>query len=253
MFSEERREEILKLVEKNGRILAKDLAEKFQVSIDSIRRDLSIMEDQGLLKRTHGGAIPLTQAQALPLVPSLRYGEGTEYQQAIAKQAVSYIGEGDTVFLGGASIHYAMLHYLPNNISYTVITNSLEIAYKLRAAEHIETYLIGGKVKGSGNITDALANAFARQFTVDLCFATAGGLSEKGLSTATPEVALFHKTVYSNAKKIVTLAEHTKIGQNMFTVMFPLEKLDVIITDNETTKEDIQMLEAHGAKVIVAD
>lgn len=179
MFSDERRQEILELLEKNGRVLAKDLSKSFNVSIDSIRRDLSIMEEQGLLKRTHGGAIPFPAVRQMAQPPSKRYGEGSIYQNAIAKLASSYIEENQTVFIGGASIHYVLLKYLPNNFPFTVITNSVEIAYYLRHIDSIKTYLIGGEVKSSGNITDALANEFARQFTVDLCFAAAGALSSK--------------------------------------------------------------------------
>lgn len=253
MFSDERRQEILKMLEQSGRVLAKDLASKFEMSIDSIRRDLTIMEEQGLLKRTHGGAIPATSVRMMARPPSERYGEGSdEYQNAIAKLAASYIKENQTVFIGGASIHYVMLKYLPKEFAFTVLTNSVEIAYHLRNFDNIQTYIIGGKVKNSGNITDALANEFARQFTVDLCFATAGAISAKGLSTATPEVAIFHKTVYNNSRRIIALAEHFKIGNDMFSGMYPVKKLNIIITDEETTSEQVDQLKANGVEVLIA-
>jgi DeoR family transcriptional regulator, fructose operon transcriptional repressor len=252
MFSDERRQEILKMLEQSGRVLAKDLATKFELSIDSIRRDLSIMEDQGLLKRTHGGAIPVTNVRMAARPPSLRYGEGSEFQNAIAKQAVTYIQDHQTVFIGGAAIHYVMLKYLPKEIPFTVLTNSVEIAYHLRNFANIQTYIIGGQVKNSGNITDALANEFARQFTVDLCFATAGALSSKGLTTATPEVAVFHKTVYNNSRKIIALMEHFKIGSDMFSGMYPVKKLNIIITDEETTGDQVDLLKTQGVEVLIA-
>lgn len=252
MFSDERRQEILKMLEQSGRVLAKDLASKFEMSIDSIRRDLTIMEEQGLLKRTHGGAIPVTSVRLMARPPSERYGEGSEYQNAIAKLAASYIKENQTVFIGGASIHYVLLKYLPKEFAFTVLTNSVEIAYHLRNFDNIQTYIIGGQVKNSGNITDALANEFARQFTVDLCFATAGALSAKGLSTASPEVAIFHKTVYNNSRKIIALAEHFKIGNDMFSGMYPAKKLNIIITDEETTSEQVDQLKANGVEVLIA-
>ena len=252
MFTEERRGKILELLEKEGRVLAKDLADEFGLSIDSIRRDLTIMEEQGLLKRTHGGAIPIGNVRTMPQPPALRFGDGTAYQNAIAKEACTYIQEGQTVFIGGASTHFVMLKYLPRNIRFTVVTNSVEIAYHLREVETIQTYLIGGFVKSSGNITDAIANELARQFTIDVCFATAGGLSEKGLSTATPEVAVFHKTIYDNSKKLVTLIEHSKFGIDMFSRMYPVEKLDVVITDEETTQDKIDSIKSHGVEVVIA-
>lgn len=252
MFTEERREKILEMLEKNGRILAKDVADEFGISIDSIRRDLSMMEEQGLLKRTHGGAIPISNARMMPQPNSIRFGGGNAYQNAIAKEACAYIQEGQTVFIGGASIHYAMLKSLSRTIQFTVVTNSVEVAYHLRETENIQVYLIGGRVKTSGNMTDAIANELARQFSIDLCFATAGGLSEKGLSTATPEVAIFHRTIYDNSKKIVTLVEHSKFGVDMFSRMYPIEKLDVVITDEETTQDKIDSIKLYGVKVVIA-
>ncbi|MBS4220095.1 DeoR/GlpR transcriptional regulator [Bacillus sp. FJAT-49711] len=252
MFSDERRQEISKLLEENGRVWAKDLASKFEMSIDSIRRDLSIMEEQGLLKRTHGGAIPITKVRNMAQPRSIRYGEGSVYQNDIAKLAVTYIKENQTVFIGGAAIHFVMMKYLPKDISYTVVTNSVEIAYYLRDLGNIQVYLIGGFVKSSGNITDALANAFARQFTFDLCFATAGALSLKGLSTATPEVSIFHKTVFNNSRKIIALIEHFKFGDDMFSNFYPVNGLNIIITDNETKIEDINMVKNQGVEILVA-
>ncbi|PFA67040.1 DeoR family transcriptional regulator [Bacillus sp. AFS015802] len=252
MFSEERREKIFEKVEKAGRVLAKDLADEFSVSIDSIRRDLSIMEEEGLIKRTHGGAIPNPKVRTKPQAPSKRYGKGTDYQHAIAKEAVLHIQEDETIFIGGASIHYVMLKYLPRHIAFTVVTNSVEIAYHLREFSNIQTYLMGGRVKSSGNITDGLANEFARQFTIDLSFATAGGISSRGLTTSTPEVAIFHRTVFDNSRKVIALMEHTKLGVELFTGMHAITKLDLVITDEEASKDKIEMIRSQGVRTLIA-
>ncbi|MGR3764361.1 DeoR/GlpR family DNA-binding transcription regulator [Rossellomorea sp. NS-SX7] len=254
MFSEERREKILEKVEKIGRVLAKDLAEEYNVSIDSIRRDLSIMEEESLLKRTHGGAIPNPKARNRPQPPSVRYGEGNEAQAAIAKAAATYIKADETVFIGGSSIHFKMLTYIPKNIAFTVVTNSVEIAYHLRNYANVETYLVGGIMKASGNITDGLANEFAKQFTVDVNFATAGGLSAKGLSTATPEVAIFHNTIFTNSRKNIVLMENDKIGLNLFAGLnVPFSMLNLVITDDGASQDKIDMLHSHGVKTIMAE
>ncbi|TYS15013.1 DeoR/GlpR transcriptional regulator [Rossellomorea vietnamensis] len=250
MFSEERRKQILETLEREGRVLVKELAEQFEVSIDSIRRDLSIMENDQQLKRTHGGAIPLPAVRSMPRNNDERFGESTSYQKEIAERAAAYIHPEQTVFIGGASIHFAMIPYLPKEFSFTVVTNSVEIAYQLREFENIHTYVIGGKMKVSGNITDPLAAQFAERFHYDLCFATGGGLTARGLSTATPEVALFHEKVYENSRRIITLVEHTKVGADLFTSMYPLKKLDIILTDEATTSAQVDELESHGVKII---
>lgn len=111
MFAEERREKILALLNEDKRVIAKDLAEKFQISIDTIRRDLSILGNKGLLNKTHGGAIPAMQVRQAPLSPEKRYGKGTPHGQAITKVAATYIRENDTVFIGSGSLSYVLLEY----------------------------------------------------------------------------------------------------------------------------------------------
>ncbi|MED2793450.1 DeoR/GlpR family DNA-binding transcription regulator [Bacillus wiedmannii] len=251
MFTEERREKILELLKKDGRVIAKDLAESFDMSIDSIRRDLSIMEKDGLLKRTHGGAIELTRVRNLTAEPSKRYRDSSLGEEAIAKVAASYIQEGNSVFIGGASIHYTMLKYLPET-SFTVITNALEIASTLREYKNIDTYLIGGKVKPSGNMTDTLASEMISRLSIDLYFSTGGGISLNGISTVTPEVAYFGKTVSKIARRNICLAPHNKLGTNCFIKGESLRDIDLIITDEETSKETIQQFEKQGKEILIA-
>lgn len=251
MFTEERREKILELLKKDGRVIAKNLAESFDMSIDSIRRDLSIMEKDGLLKRTHGGAIELAGVRNLPSERFERYQNASIYDDAIAKIAASYIQEGDSVFIGGSSIHYAMLKYLPET-SFTVITNALEIASTLRDYKNIDTYLIGGKVKPSGHMTDTLASELISRFSIDLYFSTGGGISLNGISTATPEVAYFSKTVNKIARRNICLAPHNKLGIDYFIKGESLIEIDLFITDSETSKETIQEFEKQGKEIVIA-
>ena len=251
MFTEERREKILELLSTDGRVIVKDLAERFDMSIDSIRRDLSIMEKDGLLKRTHGGAIELTRVRNLAAEPAKRYSDSSIYENTIAKVATSYIQEDDSIFIGGASVHNAMLKYLPE-VSFTVITNSIEIAGYLREYKNIDTYLIGGKVKPSGNITDTLASELISRFSIDLYFSTGGGISLQGISTATPEVAYFSKRVSEIARRNICLVPHNKLGIDCFIRGESLKEIDIIITDEEASKETVQDFEKQGKQVVIA-
>jgi DeoR family transcriptional regulator, fructose operon transcriptional repressor len=251
MFSEERREKILEVLKNEGRVLAKELSDALQVSIDSIRRDLSTLEDKGLVKRTHGGAIPVTEVTRGPASPAKRYTEGSEYENAIVKEAAKWINGRDTLFIGGASIHYVLLKYLPQ-VPLTIVTNSLKIADALRDRENVELYVIGGKVKNSGNMTDALATQLVSQYSFDLTFATAGGISDRGISTATPEAAAFMKAVGAVSRKSVGLFPHYKIGVNAFSNVGPVSNLEAIITDDEASRDYLQAIEQQGVKVIIA-
>ena len=183
--------------------------------------------------------------------PSKRYRDRSIEKDAIAKVAASYIQEGDSVFIGGASIHNTMLKYLPET-SFTVITNSLEIASKLREYKNVETYLIGGKVKPSGNMTDTLSSEMISRLSIDLYFSTGGGISLNGISTATPEVAYFGKTVSKIARRNICLAPHNKLGIDCFIKGESLIEIELIITDEEASKETIQQFQEQGKEIVIA-
>lgn len=253
MFAEERREKILNNLKKSGRIFAKDLAEEFGISIDTIRRDLTILEKQGMLKRTHGGAIPLSKVRRFPLDNTARYNEGTEHQNAIAKLATKYIEQGDTIFIGGASIHYVLLKYLPLDRNYTVITNSLTIASKLKSLSNVETYMVCGKVREEEEIVDALATEFIRTLRIDVAYLTGGGVSARhGLSTSTPEGSSFQRAVADVSRKKICLANFDKIGAEFFSRTLEITDLDLIITDWEAPLDEIKKIEQLGVKVKIA-
>lgn len=252
MFAEERRELILSKLKTNKRILAKDLAEELKISIDTIRRDLTIMEEQGLLKRTHGGAIPLSKVRRHPIDNNIRYSEGTEHQNAVAKAASEYIEQGDTVFIGGASIHYILLKYLPIDKKYTVVTNSLTIAEKLKSFNNIETYIVCGNIKYEEGIVDALATEFIKNLRIDLAFLTGGGLTAKhGLSNSTPEGAIFQNTVAQISRKKICLANFDKVGAEYFAKTVDIKDLDLIITDWEAPDEEIEEIRKLGVNVLI--
>lgn len=252
LFAEERREKILSLLNQHKRVLAKDLAETFQISIDTIRRDLSMMEEQGLLQKTHGGAIPKVKVRQSPQPSEQRYGEGSPEGNAIAKLAVSYIREKETVFIGSGSLSYVLLHYLPEQMPLTIVTNCMKVADALREREWIETFFIGGRLKSSGNITDVLAHEFVRQFKFDLSFITGGGVSDEGIFVASPEVAAFGRAVFSVSRRRIGLATYHSIGNDGFARVGSTEDLDLLITDEQADQEVVERIKALGVEVRIA-
>lgn len=258
MLAEERRQKILEMIQKGGRVIAKDLSEMFEMSIDSIRRDLTIMEEQGLLKKTYGGAIltsPAPKVRTLPQPESIRYGEGAPHQNAISKLAASFIKPHDTVFIGGAGIQYGMLKYLPSDIPFTIITNSIKIAESIRKQENITSYLIGGKLRNesAGSIIDTLAIEMISKFMLDICFLTGGGISSKGISTATPEGAAFTKALSQVSRKKICLAPNEKVGHQMFVVSVPIEAIDIVITDQAAPETAILEMKERKVRIVFAD
>ncbi|MBO0992106.1 DeoR/GlpR family DNA-binding transcription regulator [Bacillus sp. SD088] len=258
MLAEERRQKILELLKQEGRVIAKDLSELFEMSVDSIRRDLTIMEEQGLLQKTYGGAISRSsnpKVRTLPQPESQRYGEGAPHQNAISKLAASYIKQDDTVYIGGAGIQYGMLKYLPTDIPFTVITNSMKIAALIRMQDNITSYLIGGKLRAesAGSMIDILAIEMMSKFTLDIGFLTGGGVSGDGISTATPESGAFARTVAQVSRKNICLVPHEKLGQQMFITSTPIETIDLVITDQAAPERAIQEIRKRNVDIIFAD
>ncbi|MBS4172680.1 DeoR/GlpR family DNA-binding transcription regulator [Bacillus sp. FJAT-49736] len=258
MLAEERRHKILDIIQEEGRVIAKDLADMFEISIDSIRRDLTIMEEQGLLQKTYGGAIiidTIPKVRTLPQPESTRYGFAAPHQNSISKLAASYINMHDTVFIGGAGIQFGMLKYLPFNFPFTVITNSIKIAEAIRKRENITSYLIGGKLRAdsAGSMIDTLAIEMIRKFTLDKSFLTGGGIDSKGISTATPEGAAFSRAVSEISRKNICLAPYEKVGHRMFIMSVPIEAIDLMITDQGASETAIQDIKRKQVEIIFAD
>ena len=252
MFTEERQQAIFKKIENEKRVLASGLAEQFNVSLDTIRRDLVALEESGLIKRTHGGAIVAPKVRHKPEYDSVReIGEGLPHQNAIAAKAAEYIFEGDTVFIGGASLHYLMLKHLPANVHFTVVTNSVVIADELKSLDNLEVFMIGGKMRGSGIVVDAYATEFVKTLRFDMDFICPAGLSaEYGISSATSETATFSRAVAGAARKAICLAPHEKVGYEAFARVVEAKDIDILITDKEVDDIQLSKLKELGIEVI---
>lgn len=256
MFIEERHQEILNVLHKNGRINLAEIQELFAVSVDSARRDLRILEEKGLLKRTHGGAIPLQKVGTKPpadwTVRDIQ--EIHPCYAAIAQKACSFIQENDTVFITSASVGFLMIRHLPSHISFTVVTNSIIIADELKARENITVFIVGGQLRSRGNCRDALAIEFVRKLNFDINFITGAGFSAKvGLSNGTPEIAAFQNAVIENSRKNIVLAPNTKIGFNGFIKVADPARFDLVITDWEALEEELSRIQDLGVEVIVVE
>ncbi len=252
MYTEERHKKIVQILEEKKRISTKELAKILNVSIDSVRRDFIKLENLGILQRMHGGAMLKQQTLVLPLHSIERYKDIDNETFAIAKTAVRYIKENETIYIGGTSIHYAMVNYLPNNINYTVVTNSIVVAERIKDMDNINTILIGGTLKPSGNITDSLAIEMLRLFHFDLVFITGGGFTDKSITTSSIDVALFTKNLVEKSERTIALMHHSKFGRNLFSHVTELEKVDVLITDAKIKKCDVLFNDENELDFIIA-
>ena len=254
MFIEERHQEILRNIAEKGRISIGEIQEQFDVSADSARRDLRILEEKGLLKRTHGGAIPVMQVGLhMPGKWSMSQIESVhENIDAIAKRAVGFIKPDDAVYITSGTVGYVMLNYLPKDMEFTVVTNSIDNASVLRNFDNIQVYMVGGKMRQNGRIVDAFAQEFVRNMRFDISFFTGAGFSaEFGISNGTPETSAFQRAIAGNSRKNIALFPNQKIGHNAFLKDIDARKIDVLITDWDVVEDELSKFEDMGIEVIV--
>lgn len=255
MFMEERHQEITEIIKTNGKITVAQITEKYGISDESARRDLRLLEQQGACKRTHGGAIAMRQVSVRPpLDRDFDKMPVFDNYREISRAAAKLIGENDTVYLTGGSFGYIMIPFLPKDISYTVVVNSVDIGRALREFDNIDVYVAGGKMRRSGSLTDSLAVEFVSRLHFDICFITGAGLTaDFGLSNGTDETAAFQRAVIGNSRKKYLLLPGFKIGTDSFIKVCGAEAFDMLITDWECVEEELAALEEKGVKITVAD
>lgn len=256
MFIEERHQSILNWLKEKGSITTTDIQEQFGVSYDSAKRDLRILEEKGLLKRTHGGALPLHQIGiGRPHKMTIRdMTHVKENYLQIAKKAVSMIEDGDVIFLTSATVCYFMAQHLPDNIRIKVVTNSIVIAEELRMRDNISLILIGGEMDDKGNCYDAIAVETVKRLRFDKCFITSAFISvDFGLSIQRTQAISFMNAVMDSAKKTVGLYPKEKIGFDSIVSICPVKRLDMMITDWDALEDDILAFSEKGIKVVIVD
>lgn len=255
MFMEERHQQIADSIRSNGKITVAEITKQYGISEESARRDLRLLEQKGVCKRTHGGAI-------LPRQVNVRPPADRDFSQMpifdtyreIARKAAGLIQEHDVVYLTGGSFGHILISFLPRDIHYTVVVNSVETGKELRPFDNIDIYVAGGKMRQSGTMTDSLASEFVSRIHFDLCFITGAGLTaDFGLSNGTDETASFQRTVIKNSRRRYLLIPGTKVGVNSFIKVCEAEVFDAIITDWECVEEHISALEEKGIELIVVE
>ncbi|MBQ2756243.1 MAG: DeoR/GlpR transcriptional regulator [Oscillospiraceae bacterium] len=256
MFIEERHQAILDIIAQKGSITTAEIQESFGVSYDSAKRDLRLLEEKGLLKRTHGGAIPLRQVASgkPPMVTCKDISEVKENYLTIAKKAVSMIRNNDVVFITSATLGYFMAQNIPADINVRVVTNSIVIAEELRKRENVSVILLGGEMDNKGNCYDAFAIDMISKLRFDKCFITAAAISAKfGLSIQKSQAISFWNAVIDSSKQTVGLFPTEKIGFESIVSICPASRLDILITDWNALEEDLVEFDEQNIEVVIAE
>jgi DeoR family fructose operon transcriptional repressor len=253
MYAEERQQEILRQARVAGRVDVTTLAEEFAVTAETVRRDLTTLERAGVLRRVHGGAIPVERIGFEPALAA-RDAVLTDEKERIAKVALAEVPEEGAIILDAGTTTARLAQALPADRELTVVVNSPAIAVILGPRVNINLLLIGGRVRGKTLATvDDWALRPLADLYVDVAFLGTNGLSvERGLTTPDPAEAAVKRAMIAASRRTVVLADHTKIGNDYLSRFGTLSDVDLLITDSGLNDELVSDVEAEGIRVVRA-
>lgn len=255
MYAEERQQAIASLVIAEGRASVADLAQAYDVTTETVRRDLAALEKAGVLRRVHGGAVPVRALHLVEAGVGEREATRAEHKDAIAAAAVELLPQdGSTVLLDAGTTTARIAAHLPTDRDLVVVTNSIPVAARLAAIPSISLQLLGGRVRG---VTQAAVGEQTLRvldtLRVDMAFIGTNGISlPHGLSTPDSDEAAVKRAMVNAANYVVTVADSSKVGREDFVSFAPLSSVDTLITDSEITDSDRTQLTEHGVEVVIA-
>jgi len=232
MLAYERRNAIKEMLRELKTVTVEDLAKHFFVSESTIRRDLDLISDEGMIRRTYGGAVMLdTIAAELPI--TLREHENTDAKHTIAQRAVGLIRDGMTIILDTGSTVTAMIPFFGKFESLTVITNGVKTSYLLNSYGRITTHCTGGRLRETNmSLVGMTTCRRLGELNADIAFVSCSGLSaERGVTESSEEEAEVKKAMINAAAKTVLLCDSSKLGVFQLNRVCAIDALDTIITE----------------------
>lgn len=232
MLAYERRNEIKRILKDEQSVSVERLAKHFYVSESTIRRDLDKISDDGMIRRTYGGAVILDNlSNDLPMM--LREHENTDAKNVIVRTAVKYITNGATIILDTSSTVTAMIPLLNAFEGLTVVTNGIKTCYLLNSYSKITTFCTGGKLREHNmSLVGMTACQRLNEINADIAFISCRGLSaDKGVTEASEEEAQIKKSMINAASKTILLCDTSKLDKVFMNRVCDIDKLYTVICD----------------------
>lgn len=252
MLVEERRRKILDLMEREGRVVVKDLARRYSTSLITIRKDLEFLHQQGRIERAHGGALPIDAAALRD--PTLHEKERLHRKEKvrIAAAAARLVQPGQVVILDSGTTTTAVARAMKHIRNLTVITNAVNIAAEL-AGTDVEVILSGGALRrNSFSLVGPLAEDSLRHVTADVLFLAVDGFDlNYGLTTPNLLEARVNRVMMENAKTTVVVCDSSKFGRRSLSFIAPTSAVRYTITDKKIPSKWLRGLREAGIKVIL--
>jgi len=254
MLQNQRREKILELICEDGHAKVTDLSRIFKVTEVTIRQDLEFLEQAGNIIRAHGGAY-LKDIDLGIREFNLQKKDNLSEKMAIARKAIEFIKDGDTIIIDSGSTTTEIAKLLTGFNNLTVITNALNIALILGAQNGINVIVTGGEFKAPTlSLTGQKSADFFQNLHVDKLFLAAAGIALKsGLTYPGISDLCVKRAMIDSANEIYLVADSTKIGKNSFASLGALSLIDHLITDSNIKANDIEWLKNYNVEFIIAD
>ncbi|WP_031025994.1 DeoR/GlpR family DNA-binding transcription regulator [Streptomyces sp. NRRL WC-3725] len=251
MLAAERRDHLLGLLAREGKIVAKDVAARLGISEDSVRRDLRDLAAEGLCQRVYGGALPVSPAV---VDYAARQTVAPDGKRKVASVAAGLVRSGGALILDGGTTALEVARALPHDLSCTVITHSPTIAAALLDHPLTELFLLGGRVfKHSAVACGAAAVEAAQNVSADLCLLGVTGVHpEAGLTTGDAEEAAMKRALAARAADTYILASSEKIGTASRFRVLSWEKVSGLITDADPHDTVVEQVRELGVEVLTA-
>jgi len=252
VFPDERQSRIAELVASNGKVYVPQLAKLFDVTEATLRKDLNTLEQKGLLKRTHGGAISVQPG--VEQAVATRHAHHATAKSEIAKACVELVNFGEAIFLDcGTTVHEIARHLVSSNKRVMVLTSGPVVAETIAEASWISHVMLGGQLRRlSGCVSGPLATEQLRNFTINTAFIGVSGITEAGISAADLSEARLKAAVIERASRVVVPLDHSKVGLADFAHVCPLHQIDFVVTDLPNAYL-VRICQAHEIQLIVTN
>ncbi len=237
MLAIERRNAILAKLATCGKVIVSDLSEEFQVTEETIRRDLEKLDKEGLAKKTYGGAVALDN-YGTDLPYNVRKRVNADFKEVIAQKIAEMIHDGDTIMLDASTTAISVTKYIKHKDNITIVTNSVEILLDLADKSDWNILSTGGMLKkGSLALVGPSAEKMIRGFHVDLAVCSAKGIDmTMGISDSNEKDAQIKEAIFSAADKKILAIDSSKFDKCSFVKVCDVANIDILVTNEEPSE-----------------
>lgn len=255
MYAEERQQEMAHRIATEGRLSVAALARDFDVTTETVRRDLTALERLGLVRRVHGGAVAASSLRVIESELSERDEAATAEKGRIAKAALDLLPPaGSTVLIDAGSTTSRLVSKLPHDYALVVATHAVPLAARLTGFPHVELHLLPGRVRTTTQAAVGLDTVRAlEEMRADVAFLGTNGITvSHGLSTPDRDEAAVKRAMIASARQVVVLADASKVGFEASIRFASLADVDVIVTDSGLSAVERRRLSEAGPEVVAA-